>query len=182
MAHKIASEFSGRARRPHYCYLMFNAENKSTNDIGISKSPVEEVYDFRKGLLKHRKGGRQNALAWCLLCAIGPFESHAHARKFKALWACSPRNLHKRLRRGWDLCKVVDVNMLVHDPSTVAALAASWDSDDSAEAVASSSSSSSEQTETVKQSSVAPELHNLITSSLSPGPFTQTRQSQPDKQ
>lgn len=118
-----------RAERPdrpatHFVFLMFdnNDVKAETTAIEIAVNPPAEVLRYNEGAKKKRASGKAMARDWRLQQWIGPFNTLDAAAYFQTAWAHSGKHLAKRIARGAQLAR--DMNLAVFTMHTITQAAA----------------------------------------------------------
>jgi len=94
----------------HYAFLIFSQnKGKKNTFIGLSRNPVNKVYHFNNGTIRHRRGGKSNGNKWFLQQIVGPFDTADDGRRFREAWTCNSRSLRGRSSKGRELAKQASV-------------------------------------------------------------------------
>lgn len=96
--------FTAGKSRSYFAFLMFSRDSKKKNTcIDVSRNPVSKIYNYNKGTLRHRRGGKSNSYTWHLEQIVGPFDTREEAVDFRDAWTRNSRSLRGRAKKGREM-------------------------------------------------------------------------------
>ena len=90
-----------------FVVLMHYRDDNGTEATSIftTTRPIEMVYAYNVGSIKHRKGGRARSRDWRVEAFVGPFLKLEPANDFRERWLRSGKELSTRMETGVNLVR-----------------------------------------------------------------------------
>jgi hypothetical protein len=90
-----------------YVVLMHYRDDNGTEATSIftTTRPIEMVYAYNVGSIKHRKGGKARSRDWRVEAFVGPFVKLEPASDFRERWLRSGKELSTRMETGVNLVR-----------------------------------------------------------------------------
>jgi len=95
--------FTAGRSRSYYVFLMYSHDAKKNTCIDVSRNPVRKIFNYNRGTVRHRRGGKSNSHVWRLEQIVGPFDARDEALRYRHAWTRNSRSLRGRAKKGREM-------------------------------------------------------------------------------